>query len=69
MLYKWAKDAGMSVSRDELLQQMQTSSLSAELAKLWDNKSAVQAEVDTLLQAVATGDSAAVKVRHLPGHP
>lgn len=62
LLYKWAKDAGINVSRDELLQQLQAGSLPAELAKLWEAKSASRAQADELLKAVAAGDSAAVKV-------
>ncbi|PSC74228.1 hypothetical protein C2E20_2537 [Micractinium conductrix] len=58
--WRWALDAGLQVSRDEVGEMLLGAGLSLELQALWDKKSAQQKAVQRLCGAVVAGDVAGV---------
>ena len=66
-LYQYAKNAGMTVSRDEIAEQISSGQLSDELQSLWVEKSAQQEAVSRLNAAASRGDMKELQV--CPANP
>ena len=65
-LYIWAKEAGLTASRDELAEMLATNSLTPPLAELWTQKTTEQKAIGRLCQAAAAGDLEDLKVPSIP---
>ena len=61
-LWVWAKEAKLTLSRDEAAEMLHTGAFTPEIRELWDRKSAQQKRVEALCSAAASSDEAALKV-------
>ena len=61
-IYRWAKEAGVLVSRDEVSEMILSTALTPQLEQLWNKGSAQQKLIIKLCEAVVEGDTAALKV-------
>lgn len=61
-IYRWAKEVGVSVSRDEVSEMLLSNVLSTQLEQLWNEGSAQQKLIIKLCEATVEGDTAALKV-------
>ncbi|KAK9904970.1 hypothetical protein WJX75_006675 [Coccomyxa subellipsoidea] len=60
-IYRWAKEVGVSVSRDEVSEMLLSNALSTQLEQLWNEGSAQQKLIIKLCEATVEGDTAALK--------
>ena len=62
-LWIWAKEAHITLSRDEAGEMLRAGSFTPKVQQLWDRKSAQQKEVEALCSAAAAGDLPALQAR------
>ncbi len=61
-IYRWAKGAGILVSRDEVSEMLLSNALTPQLEQLWKEGSSQQKLIIKLCEAIVEGDAAAMKV-------
>ena len=60
-LWIWAKEAKITLSRDEAGEMLRAGTFTPEVKQLWDRKTAQQKSVEALCSAAAAGDLAALQ--------
>lgn len=64
-IYRWARGAGKTVSRDEVAEMLLCNSLTEQLEQLWSEGSAQQKLIIKLCETITEGDCAGLKVSFL----